>query len=252
MAGVRRRHRRGCDPLRDARRGGRGGHSRREPPGPGLRELADLCAEVGSESVGVTLDAVNPLAVAEEPLEYARALGPLIKHVHLKDYRIYATPEGFRLVRCPLGSESWMFLGFSPCRRRPRPGRRSPSSSRPWKRGTSDSSRTTSGLDILPADLNGPYRSCGSANRSRGRPTRTGERHGSSVKTTKRSPAMRRPSSKRAWPSYAGCDASGSPAQRSADGRGQQVWPGRAPLQLIYITREHFNTQDCVSRVELG
>ncbi len=66
-------------------------------------ELAGLCSEVDSESVGATLDAVNPLAVAEEPLEYARRLGTFIKHVHLKDYRIYATPEGFRLVRCPIG-----------------------------------------------------------------------------------------------------------------------------------------------------
>lgn len=67
-------------------------------------ELVRLCASAGSESVGVTLDAVNPLAVAEEPLEFARSLGPLIKHVHLKDYRIFSTPQGYRLVRCPVGS----------------------------------------------------------------------------------------------------------------------------------------------------
>jgi len=67
-------------------------------------ELAGLCASAGSGSVGVTLDAVNPLAVAEEPLEFARRLGPLIKHVHLKDYLVYSTPEGYRLVRCPIGT----------------------------------------------------------------------------------------------------------------------------------------------------
>jgi 3-oxoisoapionate decarboxylase len=66
-------------------------------------EMADLCAAVGSGSVGATLDSVNSLAVAEDPLEYARRLGPLIKNVHLKDYRIYSTPQGYRLVRCAIG-----------------------------------------------------------------------------------------------------------------------------------------------------
>jgi len=67
-------------------------------------ELVDLCSEVDSENVGATLDAVNPLAVAEDPLKYARRLGPFIKHIHLKDYRMYSTPEGYRLVRCPVGA----------------------------------------------------------------------------------------------------------------------------------------------------
>jgi 3-oxoisoapionate decarboxylase len=67
-------------------------------------EMAALCAAVGSENVGVTLDSVNSLAVAEAPLEFARRLGPLIKHVHLKDYRIYSTPQGYRLVRCAIGA----------------------------------------------------------------------------------------------------------------------------------------------------
>jgi sugar phosphate isomerase/epimerase len=67
-------------------------------------ELVHLCREVGSARVGVNLDAVNPLAVAEEPLEFALRVAPLIKHVHLKDYRVYKTPEGYRLVRCPIGA----------------------------------------------------------------------------------------------------------------------------------------------------
>ncbi|MDA4114337.1 MAG: sugar phosphate isomerase/epimerase [Thaumarchaeota archaeon] len=67
-------------------------------------EMAALCAAVGSENVGVALDSVNSLAVVEDPLEFARRLGPLIKHVHLKDYRIHSTPEGYRLVRCAIGA----------------------------------------------------------------------------------------------------------------------------------------------------
>lgn len=67
-------------------------------------ELAELCTAVGGDNIGVTLDAVNPLAVVEDPLAFARRLGPRIKHVHLKDYRIFTTTEGFMLVRSAIGS----------------------------------------------------------------------------------------------------------------------------------------------------
>jgi sugar phosphate isomerase/epimerase len=67
-------------------------------------ELVGLCAAVGGKSIGVTLDAVNPLAVVEDPMAFARRVGPLIKNVHVKDYRIYTTSQGFRLVRCAIGA----------------------------------------------------------------------------------------------------------------------------------------------------
>jgi sugar phosphate isomerase/epimerase len=66
-------------------------------------ELIQICEAVGGPCIGVTLDAVNPLAVGEEPLAFARALGSRIADVHLKDYLIYPTPSGYRLVRCALG-----------------------------------------------------------------------------------------------------------------------------------------------------
>jgi sugar phosphate isomerase/epimerase len=66
-------------------------------------DLVRLCDEVGGDCIGVTLDAVNPLAVGEHPLEFARVLGPRIVNVHLKDYRIHITPSGYRLARCVLG-----------------------------------------------------------------------------------------------------------------------------------------------------
>jgi sugar phosphate isomerase/epimerase len=66
-------------------------------------ELIHVCEEVGGAYIGVTLDAVNPLAVGEEPLAFARALGSRIANVHLKDYQIYPTLSGYRLVRCALG-----------------------------------------------------------------------------------------------------------------------------------------------------
>ena len=65
-------------------------------------DLLMLCA-AGGDHIGITLDVANPLAVGEEPLAFARKVGPWIRNVHLKDYRVYATPSGYRLARCALG-----------------------------------------------------------------------------------------------------------------------------------------------------
>lgn len=56
-----------------------------------------------SPAFGVTLDTGNPLAVGEDPVEFAQRIAPIIRHVHLKDYTIHFAPEGYRLVRCAAG-----------------------------------------------------------------------------------------------------------------------------------------------------
>jgi len=66
-------------------------------------DLLRMCQEVGSPMVGVNLDAGNALAVGEEPLAFAQKVAPHLKNVHLKDYWIYLTESGYRLVRCPIG-----------------------------------------------------------------------------------------------------------------------------------------------------
>jgi sugar phosphate isomerase/epimerase len=66
-------------------------------------ELLWLCESIGSPHFGITLDTGNPLATAEEPLDFARRVAPYVKDVHLKDYMIFLSEEGYRLVRCPLG-----------------------------------------------------------------------------------------------------------------------------------------------------
>src|SRR5579875_337817 len=66
-------------------------------------ELLWLCASIGSARFGSTLDTGNPLATAEEPLDYFRRVVPYLKNVHLKDYTLHLSEEGYRLVRCPLG-----------------------------------------------------------------------------------------------------------------------------------------------------
>jgi 3-oxoisoapionate decarboxylase len=66
-------------------------------------ELLWLCESIGSRRFGVTLDTGNTLATAEEPLDFARRVAPYIKNVHLKDYSIFLSDEGYHLMRCQLG-----------------------------------------------------------------------------------------------------------------------------------------------------
>ena len=41
--------------------------------------------------------------VAEAPLDFTRVIAAKVRHVHLKDYNVQFTDEGFRLVRCAIG-----------------------------------------------------------------------------------------------------------------------------------------------------
>src|SRR5712692_7738421 len=66
-------------------------------------ELLWLCESIGSPGLGITLDTGSTLATAEEPVDFARRVAPYVKNVHLKDYQVSMSNEGYRLVRCPLG-----------------------------------------------------------------------------------------------------------------------------------------------------
>ena len=68
----------------------------------GSAELLAFCEEAG-DNVGITFDTGNAFPVAESPLSFARAVAPRVRHVHLKDYRVQFTDEGYRLVRCAIG-----------------------------------------------------------------------------------------------------------------------------------------------------
>jgi sugar phosphate isomerase/epimerase len=65
-------------------------------------DLTALC-EAGGPRAGVTLDVVNPLAVAEEPYDFARRIGPRIMNIHIKDYTLHPTPSGYNLARAGIG-----------------------------------------------------------------------------------------------------------------------------------------------------
>jgi sugar phosphate isomerase/epimerase len=67
-------------------------------------DLVYLCQTVNSPNVGVTLDTGNPLAVGEDPVIFARTILPHLVHVHLKDYRMTPTPEGYRIFHCAIGA----------------------------------------------------------------------------------------------------------------------------------------------------
>jgi sugar phosphate isomerase/epimerase len=66
-------------------------------------ELLWLCESIGSDHFGLTLDTANPLATAEEPLDFFRRVAPVVRNVHLKDYQVWPSDEGYRLVRCAVG-----------------------------------------------------------------------------------------------------------------------------------------------------
>jgi len=67
----------------------------------GSAELVGFCE--GARGVGLCVDAGNTFPVAEAPLAFYARVAPHVRHVHLKDYRVQFTDEGYRLVRCAIG-----------------------------------------------------------------------------------------------------------------------------------------------------
>ena len=67
----------------------------------GSDELAEFCETI--RGLGICLDTGNTFPVAEAPLDFVRRVAPQVRHVHLKDYRVQFTDEGYRLLRCAIG-----------------------------------------------------------------------------------------------------------------------------------------------------
>lgn len=66
------------------------------------QELVNFCDEFGP-GMGITFDTGNAFPVGEAPLDFTRRAASYVRHVHLKDYRVQFTDEGYRLVRCAIG-----------------------------------------------------------------------------------------------------------------------------------------------------
>jgi hypothetical protein len=66
-------------------------------------ELVEISRNISEELIGVTWDIGNSISVADSPDSFYNTAAHIIKNVHLKDYKIYKSKAGIRLVRCPLG-----------------------------------------------------------------------------------------------------------------------------------------------------
>jgi len=66
-------------------------------------DLLAIIAGVGGDNIGITFDATNAFIVAEEPLAFLERVGPHVRNIHLSDYTVYPSDQGWRLVRCSLG-----------------------------------------------------------------------------------------------------------------------------------------------------
>jgi len=75
------------------------------------KELVNFCAESGP-NVGIVFDTANTFPVAESPLDFTRVIAPYVRYLHLKDYRVQFTDEGYRLVRWASGDGCVPFAGI--------------------------------------------------------------------------------------------------------------------------------------------
>lgn len=87
-------------------------------------DLLKIVEAVGVDVVGVTFDIGNAFSVCEDPIFFAQKLGSSIINIHLKDYKIFRSTEGFRLARCPLGAGSVDFKAVLPVLARNSPNAR--------------------------------------------------------------------------------------------------------------------------------
>lgn len=67
------------------------------------RELVALVERAGADYVGVCLDTGNPAYAAEDPLLATEILAPYVVTSHVRDTRVWATPEGAMAQWAPLG-----------------------------------------------------------------------------------------------------------------------------------------------------
>lgn len=78
----------------------------------GSTELAEFCE--ATRGVGITFDTGNSFPVLESPMDFTARVAPHVRHLHLKDYRVQFTPQGYRLVRCAIGDGAVPFATLIP------------------------------------------------------------------------------------------------------------------------------------------
>jgi sugar phosphate isomerase/epimerase len=73
-------------------------------------ELVGFCET--TRGIGICVDAGNTFPVLEAPMDFYARVAPHVRHVHLKDYRVQFTEEGYRLVRCAIGDGAVPFAAM--------------------------------------------------------------------------------------------------------------------------------------------
>ena len=68
------------------------------------REMIELVERAGTETVGVCLDTGNPAYAGEDPLLAVELLAPYTITTHIRDTRIWATPDGALAQWVPMGA----------------------------------------------------------------------------------------------------------------------------------------------------
>lgn len=69
-----------------------------------LADYDELWRRFGRKAIGVNWDTGNSLPACETPETFLARTRDVIGNVHLKDYRIFAAPTGYRMSRCALGA----------------------------------------------------------------------------------------------------------------------------------------------------
>lgn len=77
-------------------------------------DLLQIIESVGADVVGINFDIGNAFATCEDPAVVARKWESHILNVHLKEYKILYSEDGFRLVRCPFGEGAVDFTTVLP------------------------------------------------------------------------------------------------------------------------------------------
>ena len=67
-------------------------------------ELVQIADSISNEWIGETWDVGNSVSVIDSTDSFYETAGHLIRNAHLKDYKIYKSDAGIRLVRCSLGA----------------------------------------------------------------------------------------------------------------------------------------------------
>ncbi len=80
-----------------------------------VRELAAICARVGSPVFGFTLDTANLAFDLDDPLRLARIMAPYSLTTHFKNYQILRTPHGLALGNCALGDGEIDVVAIAEC-----------------------------------------------------------------------------------------------------------------------------------------